>query len=172
MDRIVRFAVLLPVTIALGTALTDSASAQSPLLSGYGGPGAGEQVIIGAAFLKVPRGGGDSGQAGGSSRPRTVGRSEAGTAGSGSTLPASEQGRAQGTQSPNPNRVGHSSSNGRSNARTGRAGPFTYPGSLRSTTGDSGVLGFSGLDLLLVTLVLGALGLVGAFTRRLARLQR
>ena len=167
MDRIVRFAVLLPVTIALGTALTDSASAQSPLLSGYGGPGAGEQVIIGAAFLSVP-GGGGSGHAGGSSRPWTGGRSEAETAGSGSTLPASEQGRAQGTQSLNPNRVG----SGRLNAPTGRAGPFTYPGSLRSATGDSGVLGFSGLDLLLVALVLGVLGLVGAFTRRLARLQR
>jgi hypothetical protein len=155
MDRVVRFAVLLPVTVALSAALTGSASAQSPLLSGYGGPGAGEQSIIGAAFLNVPSGGGGSGRpggsdkAGGSSAPGTGGRSEAATTGSGSTLPASEQGRAQGTQS-----------------------AFTSSGSLRSTTGDSGVLGFSGLDLLLVALVLGALGLVGAFTRRLARLQR
>jgi hypothetical protein len=35
-----------------------STATASPLLSGYGGPGAGEQVIIGSQLLNTPRGGG------------------------------------------------------------------------------------------------------------------
>ncbi len=54
--------------LALATALLvlapTTAFAGSPLLSGYGGPGAGEQAILGSTLIGGSRGGGASGSGG------------------------------------------------------------------------------------------------------------
>src|SRR5580693_3549465 len=57
-----------------------AALAGGPLLSGYGGPGAGSQAIIGAALLNGPSGGSGGNSSGGGS---------AGNSGSGSTASSS-----------------------------------------------------------------------------------
>jgi hypothetical protein len=45
--------------------IAPSANAGSPILSGYGGPGAGEQEILGSHLLNVPSGAGSSGPSAG-----------------------------------------------------------------------------------------------------------
>ncbi|HEY1834670.1 MAG TPA: hypothetical protein VGG08_09555, partial [Solirubrobacteraceae bacterium] len=52
------------LTLALA-ALAPSAASANPLLSGYGGPGQGDQAIIGAALVNGPGQGGSGGGGGG-----------------------------------------------------------------------------------------------------------
>src|SRR5258705_13375486 len=53
--------------LAAATALIPASAQASSVLSGYGGPGQGNQVILGAALLNGPRGGSGGGSGGGSS---------------------------------------------------------------------------------------------------------
>src|SRR5580693_5695702 len=55
----------LAVTAALSGLLASTADAGSPILSGYGGPGAGEQMILGSQLLNDHSGGGPAGPAAG-----------------------------------------------------------------------------------------------------------
>lgn len=151
-------------TLALLVAAPVAASA-NPLLSGYGGPGQGDQAILGATLLNGP-GSGDG----------SAGTGEAASE-SAAALTATEGAAAQG----DPN-VAHRSASG--HARRGRT-TATSPSKavsrkppsavlaqlrLRSdSVGSSGVLGLSGADILYILLTLAALALVGGFTRQLAR---
>ena len=66
-NRIILGTLALPVLLAVPA---PAALAGGPLLSGYGGPGAGAQAIIGGTLLNGPKGGsggGSGGSAGGSS---------------------------------------------------------------------------------------------------------
>src|SRR4051794_10195073 len=47
--------------------LAPSSQAADPLLSGYGGPGGGEQVVLGSTLVGAGKGGGGSGGGSGSS---------------------------------------------------------------------------------------------------------
>jgi hypothetical protein len=150
--------------VAVAAAMPAAASAGS-LLSGYGGPGAGNQAILGSSLLN---GGGG---------PRAGGPGGGGlSAGSGGST----------TGTPN---LGNSTSRGGS-ARThfsrpgvagrrvtgvvgaaGGSGSQLYPArtaALREE-GGSDTLGLSGEVLIYMLLVLGALIFVAVLTRRMAR---
>jgi hypothetical protein len=82
------------------------ASGPGPLLSGYGGPGAGAQAILGATLLKGPGGGagsgsGSSGGSPGAASARTNGTTAtAATSGSGSAADAHPTGPPTARQRP------------------------------------------------------------------------
>jgi hypothetical protein len=176
--------------LALAGFLCMSASppaSAGPLLSGYGGPGGGEQAIIGSALLGGPHGG--SGTGGPSGSRRSEGSRGAGRGGSG--------GNSGGTVSNGPGRAraGASGSTGAGAVSSARAagndgsashirvnaGPrprmagtaaYIYPRSLRLASADSSVLAISGGDLLALIATIAFLSLVGVLTTRLVRLQR
>src|SRR3954463_16734293 len=50
--------------------LAPSSQAADPLLSGYGGPGGGEQVVLGSTLVRAGRGGGASAPRGGAASRR------------------------------------------------------------------------------------------------------
>jgi hypothetical protein len=162
-----------------------AALAGSPLLSGYGGPGAGEQAIVGATLLAGPRGGGSSGGSGGPSNPSgsreelpgsSTGTSEtAGTAkGTGSAQAGGSAGSGTGSTSSKATSGkagGKSQTDGSAGASIKRAEVYVYPSSLTSASSDSSVIGMSSGDVLLLIGTIVGLTLLGAYTLRLARLQ-
>jgi hypothetical protein len=142
------------LTLAAGLAGASAAlpatAHAGPLLSGYGGPGQGNQAILGSALLggsaggSGTSGGGGSGSRGGSSsaaHSRTATRGAAGTLGSSK----------------------------RAEALAGERGASSYP-AVEPTASRSGpALGLSGRDLAYILLAAAALALTGALTRRIAR---
>ncbi|HEY5342876.1 MAG TPA: hypothetical protein VIJ66_04370 [Solirubrobacteraceae bacterium] len=148
------------------TAMT-AAAAASPLLGGYGGPGEGNQAILGSALLGGAGGGGGSSSSGssGSGGP-------AGSAGSlsspatGARTPAGH-GEAESTRS---GQRGSSTTSGGASGGSPRA-DLVLPRDDASQTASGGAraLGLSAADLGYMLLALGALGLTGLITRRLAR---
>ncbi len=158
-------------------ALAPASAAADPLLSGYGGPGSGEQDVLGSTLL--PAGGGSTGGKPPSLRaarsvslapargPRTavpVTPSTAGNAGvarGGSTKPRRSAGRAG---EPNPVTVRPSTSVPAPTASARQARP-AGPGAATS----AGALPVDGSDLALVLAVVVGLGGVGVASSRLAR---
>jgi hypothetical protein len=172
-------------TLALAAmfAMPSAAFAGSPLLSGYGGPGAGEQQIVGAGLVNGgghggPRGGsgggatqGGGGQSGGESQPGGAGSGAQGGRGSGSG--ASSGGGA--------NAHAHGGAGARSGGRAGNggsgaAGADASPhgsagaparqetlGRLRLVSATS-TLGLSGSEVLMVILIAIALIAIAALT--------
>jgi hypothetical protein len=193
MNRKPRIASTLALAVLLSASVPVAVSAGSPLLSGYGGPGAGEQALIGSALLGRPRGGSGSDGSSGSRGSTGAGQGSSGGAAGGSggasrlgagalrrgdggsrstaargshTAPTSARGRARS--------AGAAQTDGRAGAQAGRAGrnAFAYPSSLRLASADSPALGISGGDLMLLVATIATLTLVGTLTIRLARLQR
>jgi hypothetical protein len=171
MNRKIRLASAVTLAGFLFASAPLAASAGTPLLSGYGGPGAGEQAIVGSTLLGGPNGAAAAGGPPGSAESAGTGHS-----GSRGSLPGgglSSTGAGDG-------RVG---SRGSSNARSdgvvragtpaGHAGTtaFVYPNSLRSASASSPPLGLSGGDLVLLAGMVAILALVGTLTIRLSRLQ-
>jgi hypothetical protein len=171
---------------ALVAAIPVSASANS-LLSGYGGPGAGNQAILGSALI----GGGSAGGGGSSSGGDSAGSSgSAGATGSssgagaaggreatsggagGQGLEAGANGGAAGEG------VGGKAAGGAAGSRRGddkasggvaRAYPVRpLDDASKPTPAGSGALGFSAADFGYLLLVLAVLGTTGVVTRRLA----
>jgi hypothetical protein len=160
------------VFAALLTAALPSAVLGNSLLSGYGGPGEGNQAILGSALLNAPKGGGGGGGDSG---------------GGGASLS-----QASGTQTGEaaPSRPAHGSSAG-TKGSAGRAGKsaratktarrgatshaaqsasVVYPAASREeTTGGSRALGLSDADFVYIILALGVLALTGFLTVRVAR---
>lgn len=159
--------------VAFGTAPSDAAWASS-LLSGYGGPGQGNQAILGSALLKGPGGGsgssgGGSGESGSlaSSAGSSAASSEATAASGGSSTKAATGHKAAGSHA---NGAHHGSQAHRSASAS--AGPpslaAVYAAAERNHSAPSTpALGLSGTDLLLIVLVLGMLALIGVLSRRL-----
>lgn len=156
--------------LALCAATPVSAQADS-LLSGYGGPGQGNQAILGSALLNGPAGGG-GGSAGGGL---------AGESGS-ATTPTSfgaANGRSGGASGRSGGANGRSSANGQSGSRGGSTQKVTRPPAGASSAylaaergrrvGQSGALGLTGADLLYMILALGTLTLAAVLTRRLTQ---
>jgi hypothetical protein len=131
---------LIAFVLALSAAAAPASAQASPLLSGYGGPGQGNQAILGSALLNGPSSGGGngSGSATGSAR---------GGARSGKRNAAGGQGNIA------PTGIGKVFGGASTHARL-----------------DSETLGLSGTDLLYIVLALGVLLGAGVFTRRLARM--
>jgi hypothetical protein len=154
-------------TIALLLALSAAAPASAPassLLSGYGGPGQGNQAILGSGLLNGPSGGGGGGAAAG------------GSSGSGAgsvTSSASGAGAGSGKHGHPASRSKHSTAAASGQADGGGAVRLAYTNALSSHRSvDSGVLGLSSTDLLFMLLALAALVIAGLLTRGLARSTR
>lgn len=177
MNRNIRIASALALTGFLSASAPLPASAGTPLLSGYGGPGAGEQAIVGSTLLGGGRGGGSSGgpTSSGGSGSASLG-SSGGTSSSGSTSGSSGAGgsRSGGSSagsSATKRAVGKGSAEaGRSRgAGAGAVGAYVYPKSPASS--DSRLIGISSGDVLPAVGIVLALTLVGVFTLRFVRLQ-
>src|SRR6478609_6818688 len=158
MNRKIRTATALTVISLLVASAPAAASTRSLLLSGYGGPGAGEQAIICSTLLNVPRGG-----AGGSGGSGGAGGVTSSAAGVGIAVGAAPlHGVASGIGS---SRSSHSSrSNG---AQVDRAGARPHPSPPGSVPTGSSAIGLSSGDTLLLTGTILALALIGALTVRL-----
>jgi hypothetical protein len=174
MTRKIWIASALALAVLLAAAPA-AALAGSPLLSGYGPPGAGEQAILGSTLLQGPHGGagqGGSSGSGGSGGPV----SGSGTSTSRGTGPArtGPAGRSSSSAGGHAGIAGASQAHGAAGAEAGRsdASLFVYPSSLRSSSAGSPALGISGGDLLLLAGTIAALALLGTLTIRLTHLQR
>ncbi len=167
---------------ALVAALPSSALASS-LLSGYGGPGQGNQAILGSALVNGPRGGGGSG---GSSGGSSTGPSEAATE---SSQTGTDEGSASSAGGPSAGGAGsagghHGHAGGASVTKQGThtksvpAGDSSasatlsasfYPAAERTPAGEGGALGLSGSDLVYIILGFAVLVCLGVLTGWLGR---
>jgi hypothetical protein len=167
------------LVLALAAALPAGALASS-LLSGYGGPGQGNQAILGAALVNGPKGGGGSGNSSspsGSSAPGSSGAaaptsSSAGSSTSGSGT--SGNGRSGGPRHSARGSVGKGGQDSARQADSAREASTStqsfYPASERIAANEQpGTLALSSVDLLYIVLALGLLGFIGVLTRRLVR---
>ncbi|HXP37552.1 MAG TPA: hypothetical protein VN817_07285 [Solirubrobacteraceae bacterium] len=152
-------------------AMTGTAPANS-LLSGYGGPGEGNQAILGSALLNAPKGGGSGGGGAGVIRSST-GQTSGAQSGE-TTAPQSTHRSSVGTKaSARRQKEGaHATKTPvRSTASQAEEGTrVIYPAASREvTTGGSRALGLSGADFVYIILALGVLAVTGFLTVRLTR---
>jgi hypothetical protein len=156
---------ILTVLLVGAPAVLPAVATAGSLLSGYGGPGQGNQAILGSALLNGPSsggGGGGSTGAGGSAGAETL---------SGTSNPVASS-RPQGTPARHHSTSSRPSSGTGSLGVTSPGGSGAYPlstGLARAVSGDSRTLGLSGADLLYILLALAALALTGLATRQLMR---
>ncbi len=155
-----RIAVLAGV-LALFSTAAESARANS-LLSGYGGPGQGEQAILGSTLIGGGSGGG-AGSATGS--PAATTRAQRSDVPSGAAAPSAGGARA-GT-------VGASAQGGPSPSAAGTSS-LREPAKayFSSATASTPALGVSTSDLLYIIAALAALVVSAALTRTLTRGER
>jgi hypothetical protein len=153
-------------TIALLLALLAAGPATcsaSSLLSGYGGPGQGNQAILGSGLVNGPSGGGGGGgPTAGSQTPAVVSTSTANTGSRSAPRSGGHGHRAAGSKHPSAHAGGPSGASGASYQAYERAAS-TQRGI------DSGLLGLSSRDLLLIVLALCALLSTAFIARGLAR---
>lgn len=138
-----------------------SASASSTLLSGYGGPGEGNQAILGSTL--IGGGGKDAGGGGGSSSSTSSSSSSPSSialvqTGTGSSQPRGRKGGGSGHATPS--RAGHASKT---------APPAYTPATASSQQAGGGrTLGLTGDDVVYIVLAFGALVLTALLTTRFA----
>jgi hypothetical protein len=154
--------VLVPVALAT-IALMPAVSGANPLLSGYGGPGQGDQAILGATLLNSPGGGGGSRSSGGGEASSSALTVPAGTNSSTTRTTARRTGTARSDRAKDAVPTAGSPT---TTAQGGGSTPVVAP-SAGSVSG--GTLGLSGADIVYLVLALAALALTGVFTRQLAR---
>ncbi len=155
--------------LAVAAVLPGSALA-SPLLSGYGGPGQGNQALLGSTLINGPKGGGGSSGSTTSSGTGIAESSEASSEGQVSSG-ALGSGKGGGTGSSS---TGHPSSRHGATATahgkastTPPAAPSFYPTAERlPADSQGGSLGLSGTDVLLIVLAAALLVSLGLLTRR------
>ncbi len=171
---------------ALLAALAVVAPAQalaSSLLSGYGGPGQGNQAVLGSTLIGGGKGGGSGSSSGGGSSSTSLAEPSTTTASSAEDGSGSVTHSAAGSGSGS-SRHGHGAA--RRGVRSGstpaaRGGDASavqgapsaqnlYPAAERIPAGsDSGLLGLSGSDLLYIVLAFVALVFMGVVTVRFGR---
>jgi hypothetical protein len=164
-------------TVALASMLSIStplvAFAGTPLLSGYGAPGAGEQAIVGSTLLGGNGGAGSGGSRGSSGlagmRQGSYGQSPPG-GGLSSTRAGNGRVGSLNSSSNKGEGVGPPAGHAGTPASYVGTTAFAYPESLRSAPASS-PLGLSGGDIALLAGMVALLVLVGTLTLRLARLQ-
>jgi hypothetical protein len=140
------------------SAATPSAAPANSLLSGYGGPGQGNQAILGATLLNGPSGGGGSSG------------STPGVTGSGSATPTGgprSTARQRGKRAAGGTRGGGRGVVGQASAGAAGSYPVSPAGGASQPAGDSETLGLSGENLLYILLVVGVLVCTGVLTGRL-----
>jgi hypothetical protein len=163
---IVLFVVLLAVAMP-------SAAPANSLLSGYGGPGEGNQAILGSALLNTPKGGGggSSGDAGGGGGGVSQ---TSGTQPSEAVAPQSAHGSSAGEKgsTARPGKGARTTKRATRGATSPAAQGTAaiYPAASREeAAGGSRALGLSGADFVYIILALGVLALTGFLTARVAR---
>src|ERR1700722_10511019 len=188
MKRKIWIATALVFASSLAAGLPLAAHASSPLLSGYGGPGAGEQAIIGSTLLHGPRGGSGAGgsasatgpgSGGSTSSPTTTGAGQASSAagpsgGSSAAGGASASGRSlehRGSNGEASPRYSSGASRSGSGSGANPAHAYVYPSAIASSAGVSSGISISATDVLLFIGIGATLGLIAVFTVRLVRLQ-
>jgi len=187
MNRIVRIASTLALVGSVFVFAPTVASAGSPLLSGYGGPGGGEQAILGSTLLGGSGSGGSSasGGSGGAGQGGSGGISSAGpgtnlapahestrgssSAGAGTGGTATGRARSRSGGGPRSTTAGGLRAGRKADAAPTRA--YVYPSSLRQASASSSVLEISGGDLLVIVGTIATLGLLAVLTIRIGRLQ-
>jgi hypothetical protein len=169
--------VVLMILVAPSSALANS------LLSGYGGPGEGNQAILGSALVGgagggtsggSPGSGGPGGSAGSPSSPSpgaaasSGGEAEStGSSQRGPTTGAEAKGGAAGRA---PGRISSERARrGKASGGAARAYPRYRDDASQATSGGSQALGLSAADFAYVLLALVALAATAVLTRRLAR---
>jgi len=150
-----------------------SSAQASSLLSGYGGPGEGNQMILGSALVGGGGDGGSSSGASGSAGSAAPGTGNVGTrAGRGNVAPGGSSGRGS-TPGGGAGRAAGGAAGSRGGKGEAADGAVrAYPvvsGEAQPTTGPTETLGLSDGDLGYALLALGALVFIGVLTRRLAR---
>jgi hypothetical protein len=161
--RKIIFSAGLLMAIVVATPVTAHAS---PLLSGYGGPGQGSQMILGSSLVNGGSvngpggGGGQTAAAGEASTVATHGGSVSAPAASASSSSASGVHAAHGVV------LRRRSASRGAPAGTSRGAPGTYPTLARQASPPA--LGVSENDLLYILLALGLLAFAGVLTRRFA----
>ncbi len=174
-----RTIIKLTLIVLVVAVLTPAAASAGSLLSGYGGPGEGNQAILGSALLNGRSGKGGSG--GGSGGAAGIGRSGSygsliASAGEGQTVsPSHAGGGSTGSSSARSSKSGSKQRHveaGAGKASNGSSQPYTQtnrPSTQTSAGGGSQPLGLSGADLLYILLALVVLALTGVLTRGLVR---
>jgi hypothetical protein len=135
----------------------------NPLLSGYGGPGQGNQAILGATLLKGGGGGGGSGTLATASSDGSVSDESA----SGSVAAPA------GAQSPKPSGGGPARGHAIAQRQASRH-PVDPESAYRALERSANVssdhaLGLSGSEIALIAVVLAVLAMIGTVTWRVAR---
>jgi hypothetical protein len=173
------------ISLALTTAMLvvapTTAFAGSPLLSGYGGPGAGEQAILGSTLVGGSGGGaGGSPSSGGSNLSSSADSSTSSAGGTSSTGSGSSGGSGVGGANASSGSRGSTPKGGVSSRSpqgqstgvgSGTANAYVYATSQGSVASASPLAGISSGDVLLLVGILATLGLVAVLTLRLSRLQ-
>jgi hypothetical protein len=177
--------------IAAVSAAMPAAAHGGSLLSGYGGPGQGSQVILGSALVNGPPNGGGGSRGGGSQHSAgSAGQDSSSGSGESSTGAKAASGVAAGVvirsggggNKPTGGAShrhaaragGHGSQAARRVSGSSSGGSRPYPVSareaaVRQAAEGSEPLGVSGSDLLYILLALGALILTGFITQRMAQ---
>jgi hypothetical protein len=152
----------LAATTATLAIFATSAGASNTLLSGYGGPGEGNQAIIGSTLV----GGGGGGQSGGGAASASTQTSA--TSPSSSSSPSSialPTAKAHSRPSAHPRRS-HAAKP--STGVAAKPAPHAYSTSpAADRTAGGGTLGLTGADVVYIILAFGALALTGLLTTRL-----
>jgi len=163
---------IINIAVAVAFAALPATAGANSLLSGYGGPGQGSQVILGSTLLGGSAGGAGGG-GGGSSAAASSGSATGGVGsvtGVGSGSGRSSTGARAGSHAAG--RTGTAASVGAGSVSKG-AGSASQPVApstlLASRAVGTQTLGLSSEDVVYMLLVLGALVLTAVFTRRLAR---
>jgi hypothetical protein len=157
--------------VVASLALAPAAAGASSLLSGYGGPGEGSQVVLGGHLIGGGGGGGGGtgGGAGAGTSSSATGAAAAGvptqTRATGGNPSAAARSRAAGTSGTSPR--------GGVRGSASAGAKIAYPS--YSTTGsqaiavDSDPLGLSGVDLIFVLVATALVVFTGVLTRQLAQ---
>jgi hypothetical protein len=149
---------IIAIAALLATAgASTTATAAGPLLSGYGGPGQGNQAILGSTLLNVPRGGSSGGP------PAATGGAPAVSSASG--------GSSTTTQAATPgSSTRHAARPTRQQTKAAAADPNAFYAELeRRASESSGMLGLTGEDLTYILIGLAVLAFGALFTRRIVR---
>jgi hypothetical protein len=158
---------IIAIVALLGLAgIWPAAASANPLLSGYGGPGQGNQAILGSALLNGP------GRGGGSGGPPAAATS-GGSQGAQLSVPGGTSGSTHAAAPAGSSAKRHSAT---SPAGSSRQAPTVagsaagvYAALERGAARPSAFLGLSGDDLLYILLGLGVLAFTGVATSRFAR---
>lgn len=173
-------AIFAALTLAL-TLPVASARASDPLLSGYGGPGGGEQVVLGGSTVKSPKS--SSGASAPAQDPATAPLDASAGASSSGTSSGSASGGSALTRKPQRKKSSSSASQPKSDADedTTQATTTTKPVALRGApkvvayptrAGEVGGLPITAPGVLLLVLGVAAAALVGLGLRRLSGFDR